>query len=80
MVTLVEKKGTLKTLQSAIQRAISDNGNLDFTNFIDIAYELDNEINRFENTYKIKAPVKAIPVSKDNKPSNGHPGIYLLAH
>jgi hypothetical protein len=80
MVTLVEKKGTLRTLQSAIQKSISENGNLDFTYFIDIAYELDNEINRFENTHKIKAPIKAIPVSKDNEPSNGHPGIYLLAH
>ena len=80
MVTLVEKKGALRTLQSAIQKSISENGNLDFTDFIDIAYELDNEINRFESTHKIKAPIKAIPVSKDNKPSNGHPGIYLLAH
>ena len=80
MVTLKEKKCALKTLQSAIQKAISENGNLDFTDFIDVAYELDNEINRFEYTYRIKKPVKAIPVSKDNKPSNGHPGIYLLAH
>ena len=80
MVTLVEKKGTLRTLQSAIQKSIAENGNLDFTDFVDIAYELDNEINRFENTHKIKSHLKTIPVSKDNKPSNGHPGIYLLAH
>ena len=80
MVTLKEKKGTLKTLQSAIKKAILENGNLDFTDFIDVAYELDNEINRFENMYKIKSPLKAIPVSENNKPSNGHPGIYLLAH
>ena len=80
MVTLKEKKGALKTLQSAIQKAISENGNLDFTDFIDAAYELDNEINQFESMYKIKTHRKAIPVSKDNKPANGHPGIYLLAH
>ena len=80
MVTLIEKKGTLKTLQSAIKRAILENSNLDFTDFIDAAYELDNEINQFESMYKIKTPIKAIPVSKDNKPANGHPGIYLLAH
>ena len=80
MVTLKEKKGTLKTLQSAIKKAILENSNLDFTDFIDVAYELDNEINQFESIYKIKKPIKAIPVSKDNKPSKGHPGIYLLAH
>ncbi len=80
MVTLKEKKGTLKTLQSAIKKAILENSNLDFTDFIDAAYELDNEINQFESMYKIKTPIKAITVSKDNKPSNGHPGIYLLAH
>ena len=80
MVTLKEKKGALKTLQSAIQKAISENGNLDFTDFIDAAYELDNEINQFESMYKIKTHRKVIPVSKDNKPANGHPGIYLLAH
>jgi hypothetical protein len=78
MVTLVEKKGALKTLQSAIQKSISENGNLDFTDFIDVAYELDNEINRFENQFKIQKTIRPIPVG--NGPSKGHPGIYLLAH
>ena len=78
MVTLKEKKGTLKTLQSAIKKAISENGNLDFTAFIDVAYELDNEINIFESQFKIQKPIMPIPVG--NGPSKGHPGIYLLAH
>ncbi|NDD14726.1 MAG: hypothetical protein EB072_19295 [Betaproteobacteria bacterium] len=78
MVTLKEKKGALKTLQSAIKKAISENGNLDFTDFIDVAYELDNEINRFENQFKIQKPIRPIPVG--NGPSKGQPGIYLLAH
>ena len=78
MVTLKEKKGTLKTLQSAIKKAISENGNLDFTAFIDVAYELDNEINIFESQFKIQKPIRPIPVGSE--PSKGHPGIYLLAH
>ena len=69
-----------KRLGLWIVNMVSENGNLDFTDFIDAAYELDNEINQFESMYKIKTPIKAIPVSKDNKPANGHPGISLLAH
>jgi len=78
MVTLKEKKGTLKTLQSAIKQSILENGNLDFTSFIDVAYELDNEINIFESQFKIHKPIRPIPVG--NEPSKGHPRIYLLAH
>lgn len=49
MVTLKEKKGALKTLQSAIQKAISENGNLDFTDFEDVAFDLQVDIETIEN-------------------------------
>ena len=78
MPSKAEKKAALKTFQSAIKKAISENGNLDFTAFIDVAYELDNEINKFENQFKIQKPIRPIPVG--NGPSKGQPGIYLLAH
>ena len=44
MVTLSEKKGTLKTLQSAILKSYSENKNLDFTDFEDAAFDLQVDI------------------------------------
>ena len=49
MVTLKEKKGALKTLQSAILKSYSENKNLDFTDFEDAAFYLQVDIETTEN-------------------------------
>jgi len=49
MVTLSEKKGTLKTLQSAILKSYSENKNLDFTDFEDAAFDLQVDIETEED-------------------------------
>ena len=57
---LAEKKNALKTLKSAILKSYSENKNLDFTDFEDVAFdlqvdieteedELETEHNRFYN-------------------------------
>jgi hypothetical protein len=48
MVTLLEKKGTLRTLQSAILRSYSENKNLDFTDLENLAFDLRVSIQQEE--------------------------------
>jgi hypothetical protein len=79
MPSKAEKKAALKTFQSAIKKAISENGNLDFNDFVDLSYELENKIYKYQVVFRIK-PTKDIPLTETDEPSNGHPGIYLLAH
>jgi hypothetical protein len=79
MPSKAEKKAALKTFQSAIKKAVSENGNLDFNDFVDLSYELENKIYKYQVVFRIK-PIKYIPIPETNGPSNGHPGIYLLAH
>lgn len=63
MVTLVEKKGTLRTLQSAILKSHSEYVLLDFTDLEDLAFnlqvdieteeaEIETEHNRFYMDYQ----------------------------
>lgn len=60
---LAEKKNVLKTLKSAILKSYSENKNLDFTDFEDVAFdlqvdieteeaELETEHNRFYMDYQ----------------------------
>jgi len=79
MPSKAEKKAALKTFQSAIKKAVSENGNLDFNDFVDLSYELENKIYKYQVVFRIK-PIKDIPLPETNEPSNGHSGIYLLAH
>ena len=79
MPSKAEKKAALKTFQSAIKKAVSENGNLDFNDFVDLSYELENKIYKYQVVFRIK-PIKNIPLPETDGPSNGHPGIYLLAH
>lgn len=46
---LVEKKNVLKTLKSAILKSYSENKNLDFTDFEDVAFDLQVDIETAEN-------------------------------
>ena len=48
MPSKAEKKAALKTLQSAIKKAVSENGNLDFNDFVDLSYELENKVYELE--------------------------------
>ena len=60
---LAEKKNVLKTLKSAILKSYSENKNLDFTDFEDVAFdlqvdieteedEIETELNRFYSEVK----------------------------
>lgn len=46
---LTEKKNVLKTLKSAILKAYSENKNLDFTDFEDVSFDLQVDIETIEN-------------------------------
>lgn len=46
---LAEKKNVLKTLKSAILKAYSENKNLDFTDFEDVSFDLQVDIETIEN-------------------------------
>ena len=46
---LAEKKNVLKTLKSAILKSYSENKNLDFTDFEDVAFDLQVDIETEEN-------------------------------
>jgi hypothetical protein len=46
---LAEKKNALKTLKSAILKSYSENKNLDFTDFEDVAFDLQVDIETTEN-------------------------------
>lgn len=46
---LAEKKNVLKTLKSAILKSYSENKNLDFTDFEDVAFDLQVDIETSEN-------------------------------
>lgn len=46
---LAEKKNVLKTLKSAILKSYSENKNLDFTDFEDVAFDLQVDIETAEN-------------------------------
>ena len=79
MPSKAEKKAALETLQSAIKKAVSENGNLDFNDFVDLSYELENKVYKYQVVFRIE-PIKYIPLPKTDGPSNGHPGIHLLSH
>ena len=79
MPSKAEKKAALETLQSAIKKAVSENGNLDFNDFIDLSYELENKVYKYQVVFRIE-PIEYIPLPKTDGPSNGHPGIHLLSH
>lgn len=46
---LAEKKNVLKTLKSAILKSYSGNKNLDFTDFEDVAFDLQVDIEKEED-------------------------------
>ena len=46
---LAEKKNVLKTLKSAILKSYSENKNLDFTDFEDVAFDLQVDIETEED-------------------------------
>jgi len=69
MPSKAEKKAALKTLQSAIKKAISENGNLDFNDFVDLSYRLENKVYKYQVVFRIK-PIGNIPFPKTDEPSN----------
>lgn len=76
MPSKAEKKAALKTLNSAIKKAISESGNLDFNDFVDLSYELENKIYNYQVVFRIK-PIENIPLPETGNPSNGP---YISVH
>ena len=79
MPSKAEKKAALETLQSAIKKAVQKYIDLDFNDFVDLSYELENKVYKYQVVFRIE-PIKYIPLPKTDGPLNGHPGIHLLSH